>query len=137
MSSPALARLERPGWLTFGAAVLIAFGCLRAITAVYYFANSHRVNNLTYGAFGNHLFLWGLWDVVIAILAIWGGYSLLGGNVFGRVIGYVWGGLVLIQSFLLLGSAPWFGAASLALAIFVMYGIAITSDWRDTSASTA
>ena len=135
MSSQALSRLQRPGWLTFGAVVLISFGCLRAISAIYYFANSNRVNNVSYGAFGHHLFLWGLWDAIIAVLSIWGGYSLLSGSTFGRVIGYIWGGVVLIQSFLILGYAPWFGIASLALAIFVLYGLAVTSDWKDTSAS--
>ena len=135
--SSALDQLKRPGWLTFAAVVLISFGCLRVISAIYYFADSNRVNNLTFGAFGHHLFLWGLWDLLIAVLAIWGGYSLLSGNTFGRVIGYIWGGVVLIQSFMILGYSPWFGIASLALAMLVMYGIAVTSDWHDTSASPA
>jgi hypothetical protein len=137
MSSTALDGLKRPGWLTFAAVVLISFGCLRVISAIYYFADSNRVNNLTFGAFGHHLFLWGLWDLLIAVLAIWGGYSLLSGNTFGRVIGYIWGGVVLIQSFMILGYAPWFGIASLALSMLVMYGIAVTSDWHDASTSTA
>ena len=133
----ALDQLKRPGWLTFASVVLISFGCLRAISAIYYFANSNRVNNVSYGAFGHHLWVWGLWDAIIAVLSIWGGYSLLGGSTFGRVIGYIWGGVVLIQSFMILGYAPWFGIASLALAIFVLYGLTVTSDWKDTSASTA
>jgi len=137
MSSTALDGLKRPGWLTFAAVVLISFGCLRVISAIYYFADSNRVNNLTFGAFGHHLFLWGLWDLLIAVLAIWGGYSLLSGNTFGRVIGYIWGGVVLIQSFMILGYAPWFGIASLALSMLVMYGIAVTSDWHEASTSTA
>jgi hypothetical protein len=133
MSSQALAGLRRPGWLTFVAVVLFSVGCLRVISAIYYFADSARVNNLTYGAFGHHLFLWGLWDLLIALLALWGGYSLLSGSTFGRIIGYIWGGLVLIQSFMILGNAPWFGFASLFLAIFVLYGLAVTSDWKDTA----
>jgi len=137
MSSTALDGLKRPGWLTFAAVVLISFGCLRVISAIYYFADSNRVNNLSFGAFGHHLFLWGLWDLLIAVLAVWGGYSLLSGNTFGRIVGYIWGGVVLIQSFMILGYAPWFGIASLALSMLVMYGIAVTSDWHDASASTA
>jgi len=133
MSSTALAGLRRPGWLTFVAVVLISFGCLRVISAIYYFANSARLNNLNYGAFGHHLFVWGLWDLVIAGLSLWGGYSLLGGHTFGRIIGYIWGGVVLIQSFMILGNAPWYGFASLLLAIFVLYALAVTSDWKDTA----
>ncbi len=130
----AMAGLRRPGWLTFVAVVLISFGCLRVISAIYYFANSARINNLTYGAFGHHLFIWGLWDALIAVLALWGGWSLLSGNAFGRIIGYIWGGLVLIQSFMILGSSPWFGFASMLLAIFVLYGLALTGDYKESTA---
>jgi hypothetical protein len=129
-----MAGLRRPGWLTFVAVVLISFGCLRVITAIYYFANSARINNLTFGAFGHHLFLWGLWDALIAVLALWGGWSLLSGNTFGRIIGYIWAGLVLIQSFMILGSSPWFGFASMILAIFVLYGLALTGDYKESTA---
>jgi hypothetical protein len=133
MSSQALEGLRRPGWLTFVSVVLISFGCLRVISAIYYFADSARINNLSYGAFGHHLFLWGLWDAIIAVLALWGGWSLLTGATFGRIIGYIWGGLVLIQSFMILGSSPWFGFASMILAILVLYALAVTSDYKETA----
>jgi len=133
MSSQALAGLRRPGWLTFAAVVLFSVGCLRVISAIYYFADSARINNLTYGAFGHHLFLWGLWDVVIAVLALWGGWSLLSGATFGRIIGYVWAGLVLIQSFMILSSAPWFGFAAMILAVLVLYALAVSSDYKETA----
>jgi hypothetical protein len=132
MSSQAMEGLRRPGWVTFVAVVLFSVGCLRIISAIYYFADSARVNNLSYGIFGHHLFLWGLWDLLIAILALWGGWSLLTDSAFGRIIGYIWGGLVLIQSFLILGSAPWFGFAAMLLAIFVLYGLAVTSEPGDS-----
>ncbi len=131
MSTQALDGLRRPGWLTFAAVVLISVGCLRVLSAIYYFADSTRVNNVSGGAFGHHLFLWGLWDLLIALLALWGGFSLLGGNTFGRVIGYTWAVLVIVQSFLILGYAPWFGFGALLLAIFVVYALSATSDWRE------
>jgi hypothetical protein len=135
MSTQAMEGLRRPGWLTFVAVVLISVGCLRVISAIYYFADSARINNLSYGAFGHHLFIWGLWDALIAVLALWGGWSLLSGNnTFGRIIGYIWGGLVLIQSFMILGSSPWFGFAAMILAILVLYGLAVTSDGKDSTA---
>ena len=135
MSTDAMAGLRRPGWLTFAAVLLISVGCLRVLSAIYYFADSARVNNLTAGAFGDHLFLWGLWDLVIAALALSGGYSLLSGNTFGRVIGYAWGVLVIVQSFMILEDAPWFGFASLLVATLVLMAISTTSDWRETPSS--
>jgi hypothetical protein len=133
MSTQALDGLRRPGWLTFAAVVLISVGCLRVISAIYYFADSTRVNNLSAGAFGHHLFLWGLWDLLIAFLALWGSVSLLGGNTFGRVIGYIWAGLVIVQSFLILSYSPWFGFAALLLAVAVISALSATSGWREAA----
>jgi hypothetical protein len=134
MSTQAYSGLNRPGWLTFAAVVMFAVGFLRFISAIYYFADSARIANVGAGAFGNHLFLWGLWDLVIAFLAIWAGWSLLSGNTFGRVIGYAWAILVIVESFMLLGYAPWYGFGSLILATFVIYALSTTSEWRDTRA---
>lgn len=134
MSTQAYAGLNRPGWLTFAAVVLFSIGFLRIISAIYYFADSTRVNNLTVGAFGHHLFLWGLWDLIIAVLALWAGFSLLSGNTFGRVIAYFWAILVIVQSFLILGYAPWFGFAALLVAVLVIYALSVSSDWRETPA---
>src|SRR6185312_8126417 len=50
---------------------------------------------------GDHLFLWGIWDLVIAALALFAGYSLLRGDMFGRIVAYVWAGLVIVQSFMI------------------------------------
>jgi hypothetical protein len=131
-TTQAYSGLNRPGWLTFAAVVLFSVGFLRIISALYYFADSTRVANLTAGAAGDHLFLWGLWDLLIALLALWGGFSLLSGNTFGRVVGYVWAMLVIIQSFLVIEYAPWFGFGALLLAILVIYALSASSDYRET-----
>jgi hypothetical protein len=130
MSTEPFDALKRPGWLTFAAVVLISVGILRVITAISYFGNSRKVNDLSHGVFGGQLWGWGLWDLIIAVLAIWGGFSLLQGNSFGRAIGYVWAGLVLIQSFLILAWAPWYGFLAMGLATLVMFALASTSEWR-------
>jgi hypothetical protein len=129
MTTQAYPELRRPGWLTFAAVVMISVGVVRAISAIYYFADSARVNNVANGAFSNHLFLWGLWDLLIAVIAIWAGYSLLSGQTFGRVAAFIWAGLVIIQAFLLLGSAPWYSFAALLLAILVIYAVSVTVDY--------
>jgi hypothetical protein len=133
-TTQAYSGLNRPGWLTFAAVVLFSVGFLRIISAIYYFADSTRINNLTVGAFGHHLFLWGLWDLLIAVLALSAGYSLLSGNTFGRVIGYTWAVLVIVQSFLVIQYAPWFGFATILLAILVIYALSVASDWKEAPA---
>jgi len=125
--------LKRPGWLTFASIVLFSVGILRAISAIYYFADSARINNLAGGAFSDNTWVWGLWDAGIAVLALWAGYSLLRGEAFGRVIGYIWAIVVIVQSLMILSWSPWYGFAALLLAILVIYALSSTSEWSDSS----
>jgi succinate-acetate transporter protein len=133
-TSQAYSGLNRPGWLTFAAVTLFAVGFLRIISAIYYFSDSARVVNVTNGALGDHLFVWGLWDLIIAVLAISAGFSLLSGNTFGRVIGYLWAINAIVQSFLIIEYAPWFGFGTLLLAMLVIYALSMSSDYRETRA---
>src|SRR5262249_10383629 len=121
---------RRPGWVTFAAIVMFAVGFLRIISAISYFANSHKINQLSNGLFSSHLWAWGLWDLLIAVLALCAGVSLLGGGSFGRVIAYIWGVLVIDQSFVIIGQPPWDAAASIDLAPVVIYGLA-RSEWTE------
>ena len=115
---------RRTGWVMFAAVVMFSVGCLRVISGISYLANSHKVNNLTFGLFGDNLWAWGLWDLGIAAIALFAGYSLLGGGGFGRVVAYLWAVLVIVNSFLIIGAAPWFAALMIALAVLVVYGLA-------------
>jgi hypothetical protein len=115
---------SRRGWVVFAAIVMFSVGFLRIISGISYLADSNKVNDLTLGLFGDSLWAWGIWDLGIAIVALWAGYSLLGGGSFGRVVSYVWAVLVIVNSFLIMGIAPWFAAAMIVLATLVVYGLA-------------
>jgi hypothetical protein len=117
---------SRTGWIMLAAIVLFSVGVFRIISGISYLANSHKINDYTAGFFGDNMWAWGLWDLLIAVIAIWAAFSLLGGGEFGRVIAYTWAILVIINSFLTIGIAPWFGAAMLTLALLVVYGLAST-----------
>ena len=114
---------SRRGWVMFAAIVMFSVGFLRIISGISYLSDSHKVNDLTLGLFGDNLWAWGLWDLGIAVLALWAGYSLLGGGTFGRVVAYIWAVLVIVNSFLIIGYAPWFAAFMITLAILVIYGL--------------
>jgi hypothetical protein len=129
--SDSVAMLKRPGWLTFAAIVMFSVGFLRIISAIYYFADSPKVNQLGNGAFGTHTWVWGLWDLLIAGLAFVAGSSLLKGDDFGRVFGYLWAVFVLVQGFLVLAWSPWWGAASITLAVLVIYAISVSADYQE------
>jgi hypothetical protein len=130
-SSQMMSGLQRPGWLTFAAVVMIAIGIERVIAAIYYFAESARIADLRLGAFGGHLFLWGIWELVIAGLAVWASTSLLRGETFGRVIGYIWAIVVIVENFTSINFAPWSSSASLVIAALVIYALSTTSGWRE------
>jgi len=112
------------GWLEFAAIVLFAVGFFRIISAITYFANSRKLNDLTNGLFSDHTWAWGAWDLLIAVVAILAALAILGGSGLGRVIGYIWAVLVIVQSFTIINIAPWYGALAITLAALVIYGLA-------------
>lgn len=124
---------RRPGWVTFAAVLLFAVCFLRIISAINYFGDGGQINDLTGSVFGQQLWVWGIWDLCLALLALLAGISLLGGGGFGRVIAYIWAVWVIVQSFLIISLAPWFAAGMILIAILVIYGLASTSDWSEAS----
>ena len=126
MSTSVQAYANRTGWIMLAAVVMFSVGVFRILSGISSLANSHKINDYTAGFFGDNMWAWGLWDLVIAAIAIWAAFSLLSGGEFGRVIAYIWAILVIINSFLIISIAPWFGAAMLTLAVLVIYGLAST-----------
>ncbi len=122
---------RRPGWVTFAAILMFAVAFVRIISAINYFGNGAQITQLTNSVFGQHLWVWGIWDLCLALLALGAGVSLLGGGGFGRVLAYIWGVWVIVQSFLIIGAAPWFAATMILLAVLVIYGLASTADWAE------
>ena len=115
---------RRTGWLTFAAVLLLAMGFVRIITAISYFRDGANINDLSNSVFGQQLWVWGIWDLCLAVVALAAGASLLGGGGFGRVIAYIWAVWVLVQSFLIIGVAPWYAAMTILLGVLVIYGLA-------------
>jgi hypothetical protein len=120
------------GWVTFAAIVLFSVGFVRIISAIRYFDDSSDIANLTGGLFGGNLWVWGLWDLCIAALALFAGWSLMSNGGFGRVVAYIWAVVVLVNSLLIIEHAPWFAAATIALASFVIYGLAVSPTRSET-----
>ena len=111
------------GWSAFAAIVMFSVGVLRIITGISYLADSRKVNDLTLGLFGDNMWAWGIWDLGIGVAALFAAYSLLGNGTYGKIVTYLWAVLVIVNSFLVMGYAPWFAFAMIALAIFVIYGL--------------
>ena len=64
--------------------------------------------------------------ILLGVLQFTGGFSLLAGNTYGRVIGITAGSLGAIGALLSIGGAyPWWSLASFFLCVWVVYGIVV------------
>ena len=65
-------------------------------------SSGNQVADLTHSLFGDNLWVWGAWDLCLAVLALLAGVSLLNGGGLGRLLGYIWAIWVIVQSFLII-----------------------------------
>jgi hypothetical protein len=64
--------------------------------------------------------------IVLGVIQLGGGFSLMAGNTYGRVIGIIGGSLGAIGALLSIGgSYPWWSLAIFFLCIYVVHGIFI------------
>ena len=122
------ARGRRSGWVTFAAVVMFSVALARLVSALNYFGGGKRVSDLTGSLYGEQLWVWGIWDLGIAALALFGGLSLLSTGRFGRIVAYVWGIAVMFQSLLIISVAPWYAFSAIGLAALVVAGLALSHD---------
>jgi hypothetical protein len=116
------------GRATFAAILLLIAGTLNiiygigALDSANIFANDTRYIFTDLNTMG-----WIL--IVLGLVQLTGGFSLVSGNTYGRVIGLVGAGLGAIGALLSIGGAnPWWSLAIFALCIYVIHGIAVLGD---------
>ena len=64
--------------------------------------------------------------IVLGVIQLIGGFSLIAGNTFGRVIGIIGAGLGAIGALLSVGDGnPWWSLAIFFLCIWILHGILI------------
>ena len=69
----------------------------------------------------------------LGVIQLTGGFSLLAGNSYGRVIGIIGGSLGAIGALLSIGGAyPWWSLAIFALCVYVVHGIMVFGDEEQT-----
>jgi hypothetical protein len=67
--------------------------------------------------------------IVLGVIQLTGGFSLMAGNAYGRVLGVIGGSLGAIGALLSVGGAyPWWSLAIFALCVYVVHGIIVYGD---------
>jgi len=62
--------------------------------------------------------------IVLGVIQLGGGFSLMAGNTYGRVIGIIGAGLGAIAALFSIGDGnPWWSLAVFALCIYIVHGI--------------
>jgi hypothetical protein len=113
------------GRVVFAAILLLIVGTLNIIYGIgalddaNYFVNDTRfvLDNLnTLG--------WVL--IILGVIQLTGGFSLIAGNTYGRVIGIVGGSIGALGAVLSIGQGnPWWSLVILFLCIYVVHGIIV------------
>jgi hypothetical protein len=64
--------------------------------------------------------------IILGVIQLTGGFSLIAGNTYGRVIGIVGGVLGAIGALLSIGDGnPWWSLAIFALCVYIVHGIVV------------
>jgi hypothetical protein len=122
------AATHRPGMVTFAAVMMFVVAGFEALSALLNFAGTGwwvtAAGNLVYANF----VVWGIVDLIIALIALYAGISLLRGGAFGLVMGYLFAIVGAIRWLFVIPAAPVLAVVVIALCVMVIYGLAKYSD---------
>jgi hypothetical protein len=118
------------GRVVFAATLLLIVGTLNiiygigALDGANIYANDQRFILTNLNTLG-----WVL--IILGVIQLAGGFSLMAGNVYGRVIGIIGGSLGAIGALLSIGGAyPWWSLGIFALCVWVVHGIFVYGEER-------
>ncbi len=113
------------GRATFAAVLLLIAGTLNIIYGIGALDKANIYANDTRYIFSD-LNTMGWVLIVLGVVQLTGGFSLMSGKTYGRVIGIVGAGLGAIVALLSVGGAnPWWSLAVFALCVYIVHGIIV------------
>ena len=116
------------GRATFAAVLLLIAGTLNIIYGIGALDSANIYANDTRYIFTD-LNTMGWVLILLGVLQLTGGFSLIAGNTYGRVIGIIAGSLGAIGALLSVGGAyPWWSLGIFFLCVWVVYGILVLGE---------
>ena len=115
--------------LTFATVVMFMVAGFEALSAILAFAGTGwwvtEMGNLVYANF----VLWGVVDLLIALIALYAGIDLLRGGAFGQGMGYLFAIVGAIRWLFVIPAAPVLAVVVVALCVMVIYALARYTDY--------
>jgi hypothetical protein len=112
------------GRAVFVAILLLIVGVLNIIYGIAAVGNAHFFNNTQYVFSSLHT--WGWITIIVGVIQLTGGFSLMTGGGYGRVIGIIAATIGAFESLLSVGGThPWWSLAIFALCIYVLHGLIV------------
>ena len=113
------------GRVVFAAILLLIVGTLNIIYGIGALDDANIFVGDTRFVFTN-LSTLGWILIILGVIQLTGGFSLMSGNTYGRVLGIIGGTLGAIGALLSIGGAyPWWSLAIFALCVYVVHGIVV------------
>ena len=121
------------GRVVFAATLLLIAGTLNIIYGIGALDDANIfVNDKRYIFTDLNTLGWVL--ILLGALQLGGGFSLMAGNTYGRVIGIIGGSLGAIGALLSIGGAyPWWSLGIFFLCVWVVYGILVFGEDETTA----
>ncbi len=116
------------GRAVFAAVLLLIAGTLNIIYGIGALDSANIYANDTRYIFTD-LNTMGWVLIVLGLIQLTGGFSLMSGHSYGRVIGIIGGSLGAIGAVLSIGGAnPWWSLAVFALCVYIVHGIIVLGE---------
>jgi hypothetical protein len=120
--------------LTFAAVMMLVVAGLEGLSALLNFAGTGwwvtSAGNLVYANF----VVWGILDLIIAIIALYAGIDILRGGTYGLIVGYLFAVVGAIRWLFVIPAAPVLAVVVVALCVMVVYSLARYTDYFDEGA---
>jgi hypothetical protein len=114
------------GRVTFAGVLLIIAGALNMIYGIAAISEAHFFTDADTHFVLSGLNTWGWITVILGVVELTGGFSLLSGNAYGRVIGVIAASLGAIASLLgVAGAYPFWSLGVFALCVIVLHGLIV------------
>ena len=120
------------GRVVFAATLLLIVGTLNIIYGIGALDDANIfVNDTRFVLDDLNTLGWVL--IILGVIQLTGGFSLIAGGTYGRVIGIIGGSLGAIGALLSIGGAyPWWSLAVFALCVYIVHGIVVFGEEERT-----